>query len=122
MLRALLLRLGQTARSESVQAMAEQLIKVIATQNCSAAVDLGFGIARIALHQDESDAAGSILLLRKQAEELGGTLFVERASSAIKQTVDAFGAVGAAAGLMSAVKAKFDPESVLNPGRFVTGT
>jgi glycolate oxidase FAD binding subunit len=101
--------------------MAGQLIKDIATQNCSAEVDLGLGIARIALHQDEKDAAGSILLLRKQAEELGGTLFVERASSAIKQTIDAWGSAGAASGLMSSVKAKFDPESVLNPGRFVAG-
>ncbi|HKP13414.1 MAG TPA: FAD-linked oxidase C-terminal domain-containing protein, partial [Blastocatellia bacterium] len=58
---------------------------------------------------------------RAMAEELGGTLFVEKAPLAVKQRVDAWGEVGAGERLMKAVKEKFDPQGILNPGRFVAG-
>ena len=51
----------------------------------------------------------------------GGTLFIEKAPLFVRQQVDAWGEVGAGERLMKAVKEKFDPQGILNPGRFVAG-
>lgn len=88
---------------------------------CAAAVDFGLGIIRLSFDGDEKQTVETIKQMRSQAAESGGTLFVERASSGVKQEVDAWGNGYDAYDLMRSVKAKFDPESVLNPGRFVAG-
>ena len=59
--------------------------------------------------------------MRSWASESGGTLFVERASLQVKHLVDAWGDAGRASSLMKSVKAKFDQELILNPGRFAAG-
>ncbi len=88
---------------------------------CAVAVDFGLGIIRVAFSGDEEKTVETIREMRSQAAESGGTLFVERASSGVKQEVNAWGNANSAVNLMRSVKAKFDPESVLNPGRFVAG-
>ena len=59
--------------------------------------------------------------LREAAEAAGGSLFIERAASAARRHVDAWGDVKAAASLMRSIKDKLDPQSLLNPGRFAAG-
>ena len=39
----------------------------------------------------------------------------------LKSHIDVWGEVGPAAALMHALKEKFDPQNLLNPGRFVAG-
>jgi glycolate oxidase FAD binding subunit len=99
----------------------ESVLAKVGTDDCAAAVDLGMGIIRIAFDEDEKRIADKIKRMRSQAAEAGGTLFVERASSAVRREVDAWGDPGPASSLMRSVKAKFDPESILNPGRFLAG-
>ena len=70
---------------------------------------------------DDESAIETIKQLRADAAAMGGTLFVERAPAIVKQQVDAWGEVGATTSLMRSIKAKFDPQSLLNPGRFVAG-
>ncbi|MFY9610806.1 MAG: FAD-binding oxidoreductase [Blastocatellia bacterium] len=96
-------------------------LRKVAIAGCAAAVDFGTGIVRVAFNEDENRTIETIQRLRSEAAESGGTLFVERASSGVKQRVDAWGTAHVADNLMRSVKAKFDPESVLNPGRFVAG-
>ncbi|HXG64264.1 MAG TPA: FAD-binding oxidoreductase [Blastocatellia bacterium] len=86
--------------------------------DCIAAADVGAGIIRIAFDLDE---AGAINLIESTRAEIRGSLFVERASPEVRRRADAWGDIRQAAGLMKAVKAKFDPQSLLNPGRFVCG-
>lgn len=99
----------------------ESVFAKVGTDDCTAAVDLGMGIIRIAFNEDEKRIADEIKRMRSKTTEAGGTLFVERASSAIRGEVDAWGDPGPASTLMRSVKAKFDPESILNPGRFLAG-
>jgi glycolate oxidase FAD binding subunit len=99
----------------------ESLLAKLAPAGCAAAVDLGLGIIRIAFDEDERNTADTIRRWRFDAAGLGGTLFVERASSAVRQEVDAWGDAGPVSSLMKTIKTKFDPESILNPGRFVAG-
>lgn len=59
--------------------------------------------------------------LRHAVQNGGGSLVIERAPAEIKSMLDVWGEVGPTARLMREVKAKFDPQSLLNPGRFVAG-
>jgi glycolate oxidase FAD binding subunit len=59
--------------------------------------------------------------MRTEAVKLGGSLFVTRGSSVLPADFDAWGDVGPALALMRRLKERFDPNRVLNPGRFVGG-
>jgi glycolate oxidase FAD binding subunit len=83
--------------------------------------DLGSGIVRATWSGKESDATAIINRRRATAHQYGGTLFVEKAPTVVRQQVDAWGEVGTGERLMTAIKQKFDPQGILNPGRFVAG-
>ena len=86
--------------------------------------DMASGIIRAALRGEGSEggeAAGRIKELRADARKLGGTLFIERAALPVREQAGAWDEVGETSGLMTAIKTKFDPRGVLNPGRFVEG-
>jgi glycolate oxidase FAD binding subunit len=82
--------------------------------------DFGSGIVRVATEVTD-DLVIKIKQRRAAVEQLGGTLFIEKAPLEIRRQVDAWGEVGTGARLMKAVKEKFDPQGTLNPGRFVAG-
>lgn len=62
-----------------------------------------------------------VTVLAGEADRLGGSLVVEAAHEAVKAVVDVWGPPGPAGGLMQGLKRRFDPQSVLNPGRFIGG-
>ncbi len=62
-----------------------------------------------------------IVELRQAAQERGGSLVVLRAPDEIKAKIDVWGDVGPNTRIMREIKAKFDPSSQLNTGRFVAG-
>jgi glycolate oxidase FAD binding subunit len=88
---------------------------------CVATADLAAGIIRIAFDAENESAIDFVMRLRADASTAGGVLFIERAASAVRQQADAWGDVGATISLMRSIKEKFDPQSLLNPGRFVAG-
>ena len=55
------------------------------------------------------------------AAQLGAAFSAERAPGSESTSVDAFGAPPESLALMRALKARFDPQRVLSPGRFVGG-
>lgn len=59
--------------------------------------------------------------LRTFAQEAEGNLVVLKAPPEVKSRVDVWGPVGKALPLMQRSKAEFDPQRILNPGRFVGG-
>jgi FAD/FMN-containing dehydrogenase len=59
--------------------------------------------------------------LRQRAQARGGQLVILRAPAEIKAQLDVWGEAGPTARLMREIKAKFDPQEQLNPGRFVAG-
>jgi glycolate oxidase FAD binding subunit len=86
-----------------------------------AEADMATGIIRLALHEEGDEAVARITKLRSRVRTLGGTLFIERADPLVRERASAWNEVGPTAGLMTAIKAKFDPQGLLNPGRFVEG-
>jgi glycolate dehydrogenase FAD-binding subunit len=59
--------------------------------------------------------------MRRLAQARGGQMLILRAPDEIKSRIDLWGEVGPGRGLMRALKEKFDPHRLLNPGRFVAG-
>jgi glycolate oxidase FAD binding subunit len=95
--------------------------KMLSLPHKAISADLGTGIIRAAFNADDESAVSAIQKLRAEAVHLGGTLFIERASTAVRGQADAWGEVGQTAMLMKSIKEKFDPHSLLNPGKFVAG-
>jgi glycolate oxidase FAD binding subunit len=62
-----------------------------------------------------------IQTFRAAVERDGGSLVVQAAPTSVKRTIDVWGPVGNALAVMRALKRQFDPQGILNPGRFVGG-
>jgi glycolate oxidase FAD binding subunit len=80
-----------------------------------AAYALGSGAPRPEVVRDGLDT------LRRDAEAAEGSLVVEAAPLAIKRHLDAWGKPGEAYAVMRRLKAQFDPQGLMNPGRFLGG-
>ena len=95
----------------------------------SAAVsEAGCGIVRLCWRdelglpeRDPTPVANGIENLRRWVLRDGGSLMILSAPPAIKAGVDVWGPVGNALFLMQKLKQQFDPQRLLNPGRFVGG-
>jgi FAD/FMN-containing dehydrogenase len=68
---------------------------------------------------DTNGYADVVVRLRQLAEDREGNLIVERAPLRIKQQLDVWGEAGNAFPVMRAIKNQFDPDGILNPGRYV---
>ncbi len=66
-------------------------------------------------------SAGCLSRTREKAVGLGGSLFVTQGASLLPAGFDPWGDVGPALELMRRIKERFDPNRILNPGRFVGG-
>ncbi len=65
--------------------------------------------------------ADVIKSLRNELGPLQGRLTVETAQPELKQAVNIWGPSGPGARLMHNIKEQFDPQGILNPGRFIDG-
>jgi glycolate oxidase FAD binding subunit len=86
-----------------------------------ASADLGVGVIRLSFEAERSRAVELIKAMRAEAADVGGTLFIERAPSLVREEAEAWGEVGNLGVLMKGLKRNFDPQSLLNTGRFVAG-
>jgi glycolate oxidase FAD binding subunit len=93
----------------------------LADSGCVAAADIGTGIIRLAFDVNDGSAVDQVRRLRASATAANGTLVIERASAGVRGEADAWGDVGSAAELMRSIKERFDPQALLNPGKFVLG-
>jgi FAD/FMN-containing dehydrogenase len=78
---------------------------------------LGLLLARLS-DGDVQSYASFVQQARQSAVDAGGSLVVTRASADLKAQLDVWGKSPAPL-LMRSLKHEFDPNSVLNPGRFV---
>ena len=80
----------------------------------------GNGVAYAAC---ESAEAASLAQLRAEVRSLGdnASLVIQRCPVETKRAIEVWGDPGASVALMRALKAKLDPNSTLNPGRYVGG-
>jgi glycolate oxidase FAD binding subunit len=87
--------------------------------------EAGSGVLWLALAgpaRADSLDRGLVRPLRERLAGEGGSLVVERAPQGIKSALDVWGPVAPEAlAIMERLKREFDPEGILNPGRFVGG-
>ncbi len=84
---------------------------------------VGVGIVHLcSLQETLSTSMGAwVIRLRQAAKDLGGSLMVEHCRTDLKGHVDVWGACGDDLDAMRKMKAAWDPQAVLSPGRFVDG-
>jgi glycolate oxidase FAD binding subunit len=103
---------------------AESLARGVAIE-IAAVGQAGNGVLHLALHGVTPGAQLAEGLVRPLREELageGGSVVVKRAPAAVKAHVDVWGPIEPdALAIMGRLKREFDPEGVLNAGRFVGG-
>jgi glycolate oxidase FAD binding subunit len=91
----------------------------------SAVGQAGNGVLEAALHGEGSRAALAAELVAPLREALraeGGSLVIEKAPPELKAGLDAWGPVSPESfAIMKRLKQEFDPNAILNPGRFVGG-
>jgi len=80
----------------------------------------GIGVVRLRLEGARRREVAALLVdLRDDARRVGGYLVVESAPSSWKESLDVWGPPRADFALVKGVKAAFDPQRRLSPGRFV---
>jgi glycolate oxidase FAD binding subunit len=108
--------------SVPLSAVSEEFEKTIYSQlDCVAAIDVGTGTIRLGFDAEGESALEQINRLRAGASGANGTLTIEKAPVEVRRGADAWGEIGTTAELMRSIKARFDPQSLLNPGKFVLG-
>jgi glycolate oxidase FAD binding subunit len=80
----------------------------------------GHGIVFAQVAAEPETLAQRITTLRREASERRGSLVVTALPAALVGAIDPWGPVAALA-LMRSLKQRFDPNDILNPGRFVGG-
>ncbi|MBI4461988.1 MAG: FAD-binding oxidoreductase [Acidobacteria bacterium] len=94
------------------------------TATCARA---GSGIIYFALLAESADKENvervrqAATEMMQQGTSLGGRVTLEWAPTAVKRLVNVWGATRDDSNLMQKLKAEFDPDRVLNPGRFLGG-
>jgi glycolate oxidase FAD binding subunit len=84
-------------------------------------IHAGIGLGQFRLLGNEQDCALVLGKLRSHCEQSEGYLSILEAPESIKQSLDLWGYSGNALSAMRKLKEQFDPQGVLNTGRFVGG-
>ncbi|MFQ6026413.1 MAG: FAD-binding oxidoreductase [Dehalococcoidia bacterium] len=69
----------------------------------------------------ESPIIGAIEQVRELVGGLGGSVVVDHCPLQVKRQIDVWGQAAASMEIMRRIKGNFDPQGVLNPGRFMGG-
>jgi glycolate oxidase FAD binding subunit len=77
----------------------------------------GLGVLLVRLDGPNQAQARAIGALRERCQPGAGSVVVLRASDELRSSIDVWGPMGDAFGVMQAVKRSFDPHGILNPGR-----
>ena len=88
--------------------------------------DVGFGGGRLVWWEEFSDGdatriADGLHRIQANAAQMGGDAIVESCPPAVKACIDVWGPAPSGMAIMRRIKRQFDPNNVLNPGRFIGG-
>jgi glycolate oxidase FAD binding subunit len=95
----------------------EQLDRLTANQGLGT-INLGSGLGRLHFHEVEIK---QVQKMRSLCQKNQGFLTILEAPIFVKQQLEPWGYMGNALEIMRRVKQKFDPNNILNTGRFVGG-
>jgi len=81
----------------------------------------GNGVLIISLDGEISKLIEAIISLRDLVNSLRGTLIIQEAPVTLKSEMDVWGDMGSSLYIMKKLKSQFDPNCIMNPGRFIGG-
>ena len=86
--------------------------------------DVGFGGGRLLWWEDFSDIdpaqiADHLRGIQADTVKMGGDAIVESCPASVKEHIDVWGPEPSGMAIMRRIKRQFDPNNVLNPGRFI---
>jgi glycolate oxidase FAD binding subunit len=81
----------------------------------------GNGVLIISLDGEIPNVIKAAISLRELVNSLNGTMIIQQAPPSIKSEIDVWGEIGSSLSIMKKLKSQFDPNGVINPGRFVGG-
>lgn len=92
----------------------------------SVVADVGFGGGRLlwwddATLDDPDETAAGLRHIQSTAVRSGGGAIIERCPDDVKAQIDVWGEQPSGMEIMRRLKQQFDPQGILNPGRFVGG-
>jgi glycolate oxidase FAD binding subunit len=104
-------------------AQAAEVGAAAAGARCAYCISAGSGAMRFYLGTEAGPTRTTACLeeLRRQAATAGGHVVVRPGAVRLNPGFDVWGDVGGSVRVMRALKARFDPAGMLNPGRFVGG-
>jgi glycolate oxidase FAD binding subunit len=97
-----------------------QALEELNSGDWSLVAHAGSGVVYL-ITRESPHLADVVTKLRDRVRELGGSLVVERAPAEIKTRVGTWGPPRSDFPLMRGLKTAFDPNGILNPGRFIGG-
>jgi glycolate oxidase FAD binding subunit len=95
----------------------EQLTQAAAGVEARVSGRAGLGIVLVRIDGETAATARAVASVREYAVSRRGSAVIVSGSAALKALVDPWGTLGDALPAMRAVKARFDPHGILNPGR-----
>ena len=100
-------------------------VELAGSRGCVVA-DVGFGGGRLlwwgaVSTSDAMGASEQLQQIQARAAAMGGDAIVETCPPAVKEHLDVWGLEPSAAAIMRRIKRQFDPDNLLNPGRFIGG-
>jgi glycolate oxidase FAD binding subunit len=110
-----------TALPSKIGAILEGFRSLVSTDVRTVCVADATGILTVALNAPPAHTAAIIEDLRARLRSDGSTVVVLRAANLEPENLDRWGGSSPAIAVMRAIKQQFDPERLLNPGRFVGG-
>ncbi len=119
---SVLLRIG--AAPKDLATVIENILEIAATQNLSEPrvfAHAATAIIYATLNATSANAARAVQELRAMLAPIHAHVMVESAPVSLKQTIPVWDEVGASLRLIRAIKQQFDPNGILNPGRFAGG-
>ncbi len=99
-------------------------VKVLDQSASNSATSEGFsgelhaGFGTISISEATSGTRSDIDRFVESVTRLGGHAVIERCPIELKREIDVFGEQGEALAVMKSIKQRFDPDRILNPGRF----
>lgn len=102
-----------------VGVMPAAIMTVLNSGDNLAMINLSSGLGKLYSH--EENALNELKKTRALFEQHQGFLTILTAPSTLKQNIDPWGYRGNGLDLMKKIKQQFDPQNLLNPGRFVGG-
>ena len=114
------------APPDALPQLLEMETKELAGATPAVFADVGFGGGRLLWWEDFSDAdaaqiADRLRGIQGAAAQVGGDAIVESCPASVKEHIDVWGPEPSGMAIMRRIKEQFDPNNILNPGRFMGG-